>query len=83
MDSKDMPRISAKRQLTLPAHQCRLAGIEPGDEYRSFVFDGCITIIRQRPGSAWGCLAHLEADETVSDEQSRQDAVAAKRANPL
>ena len=74
-----MPRISAKRQLTLPANQCRLAGIEPGDECRIFVGDGRITIVRQQPGSAWGCLAHLRADETVSDEQSRQDAIEAKR----
>ena len=75
-----MPKVSAKRQITLPAHQCRLAGIEPGDEYRSFVAGRRITIIRQAPGSAWGCLAHLEADETVSDEQSRQGAVEAKHA---
>lgn len=75
-----MPKISAKRQITLPARQCRLAGIKPGDEYRSFVSDRRITIVRQEPGSAWGCLAHLEADETVSDEQSRQGAVDAKRA---
>ena len=75
-----MPKLSAKRQITLPAHQCRLAGIEPGDEYRSFVADGHITIVRQQPGSAWGCLAHLRADETVSDEQSRQDAIEGLRA---
>ena len=70
-----MPKVSAKRQITLPAHQCRLAGIEPGDECRSFIADGRITIVRQQPGSAWGCLAHLRADETVSDEQSRLDAI--------
>ena len=74
-----MPKISAKRQLTLPANQCRLAGIEPGDECRSFVADGRITIIRQQPGSAWGCLAHLRVDETISDEQSRQHAIETKR----
>ena len=70
-----MPRVSAKRQITLPAAQCRSVGIEPGDEYRSFVADGHITIVRQQPGSAWGCLAHLKADEAVSDEQSCQDAL--------
>ena len=74
-----MPKVSAKRQLTLPAGQCRLAGIEPGDECRSFVADGRITIVRQEPGSAWGCLAHLSANEAVSDEQSRQDAIERKR----
>ena len=74
-----MPKVSAKRQITLPADQCRLAGIEPGDECRSFVADGRITIVRQQPGSAWGCLANLEGDPTVSDEESRQDAIERKR----
>ena len=74
-----MPKVSAKRQITLPADQCRLAGIEPGDECRSFVADGRITIVRQQPGSAWGCLANLEGDPPVSDEESRQDAIERKR----
>ena len=74
-----MPKVSAKRQLTLPASHCRLAGIEPGDACRSFVANGRITIVREQPGSAWGCLAHVRADETVSDEQSRQDAIESKR----
>ena len=74
-----MPKVSAKRQITLPADQCRLAGIEPGDECRSFVADGRITIVRQKPGSAWGSLAHLEGGPTVSDQESRQDAIERKR----
>ena len=74
-----MPKVSAKRQITLPADQCRLVGIEPGDECQSFVAEGRITIVRQEPGSAWGCLAHLEGDPTVSDEESRLDAIEGKR----
>ncbi|MCY3767132.1 MAG: AbrB/MazE/SpoVT family DNA-binding domain-containing protein [Gemmatimonadetes bacterium] len=74
-----LPKLSAKRQITLPADHCRLAGIEPGDECLSFLAGGHITIFRQQPGSAWGCLAHLEADPTVSDEASRQDAIERKR----
>ena len=74
-----MLKISAKRQLTLPAHQCRLAGIEPGDECRTFVADDLITIVPQRPGSAWGCLAHLRADGTVSDAESRQLSIETRR----
>ena len=74
-----MPKVSAKRQITLPADQCRLAGIEPGDECLSFVDDGGVTIVRQQPGSAWGCLARLEGDRTFSDEASRQDAIESKR----
>ena len=32
-----MPKVSAKRQITLPVDQCRQAHIEPGDEYNSYV----------------------------------------------
>lgn len=74
-----MPKVSAKRQITLPADQCRLVGIEPGDECLSFVADGRITIVRKEPGSAWGCLAHLVGDPTGSEEDSRQDAIEGKR----
>ena len=31
--------------------------------------------MRQESDSARGCLAHLRADESVSDEQSRQEAI--------
>ena len=74
-----MPKVSAKRQITLPADQCRLVGIEPGDECQSFVAEGRITIVRKEPSSAWGCLAHLEGDPTVSEVESRQDAIEGKR----
>ncbi len=49
-----MPRVSAKRQITLPIDQCREVGIGPGDEYRSFVADGRITIVRKSAGAARG-----------------------------
>jgi bifunctional DNA-binding transcriptional regulator/antitoxin component of YhaV-PrlF toxin-antitoxin module len=32
-----MPSVSKKRQITIPVDQCKMAGIEPGDEYESFV----------------------------------------------
>lgn len=47
-----MPEASAKRQVTLPAHQCRRHGIEPGDEYHSFVANGHITIMSLKAGTA-------------------------------
>ena len=49
-----MPRVSAKRQITLPIGQCREVGIGPGGEYRSFVADGRITIVRKSAGAARG-----------------------------
>ena len=41
-----MPKVSAKRQVTLPIEQCRQADINPGDEYECFVDNnGHITIV--------------------------------------
>ena len=51
-----MPRVSSKRQITLPATQCREAGIAPGDECRSYVHNGRITIVRLKPNGAYGFL---------------------------
>ena len=70
-----MPRVSAKRQITLPIDQCREVGIGPGDEYRSFVADGRITIVRKTAGAAKGFLRKVAGDPSVSDEESLQDAL--------
>ena len=70
-----MPRVSAKRQITLPIDQCREVGIEPGDEVRSYVADGRITIVRKTPGAARGFLRHVAGDPAVTDEESLQDAL--------
>ena len=70
-----MPRVGAKRQITLPVDQCREAGIGPGDEYRSFVADGRITIVRKTAGAARGFLRNVAGDPAVSEEESLQDAL--------
>ena len=75
LSTPKVPRVSAKRQVTLPAQQCREAGLEPGDEFRSFVADGRITIVRQGSGSAWGCLQSLSPNPAVSDDESRDSAL--------
>lgn len=73
-----MPKVSSKRQITLPVEQCRLAGIEPGDEYESFVDnDGHITIIKKTAGAAKGILQGVSADRHVSEEASRQSSIGA------
>jgi bifunctional DNA-binding transcriptional regulator/antitoxin component of YhaV-PrlF toxin-antitoxin module len=42
-----MPKVSSKRQITLPVDQCRQEDIGPGDEYNSYVDNyGHITIIK-------------------------------------
>lgn len=71
-----MPKVSAKRQITLPVDQCRQAQIEPGDEYISYVDNhGYITIIKKTPGAAKGVLKGIKADKRLSDEASLQSAV--------
>jgi bifunctional DNA-binding transcriptional regulator/antitoxin component of YhaV-PrlF toxin-antitoxin module len=71
-DDEGMPKVSPKRQITLPVDQCRQIGIEPGDEYQSFVADGHITIIKKTPGAARGILKHIKGDTSVTDEASLQ-----------
>jgi len=73
-----MPKVSAKRQITLPIDQCRLAGINPGDEYNSYVDNnGHITIIKQVLGAAKGALKGIKADKRYSDEASMQSSLQA------
>ncbi|TGG94892.1 AbrB/MazE/SpoVT family DNA-binding domain-containing protein [Natronospirillum operosum] len=71
-----MPKVSSKRQITLPVDQCRLAGIEPGDEYECFVDnDGHITIIKKVAGAAQGLLRGVDVDRDVSEDASRQSSI--------
>lgn len=64
-----MPKVDAKREITLPMDQCR-------DQIGSFVADGRITIVPVVPGSAKGCLRHLKGDPSLSDEDSLRSALA-------
>ncbi len=70
-----MPKVSSKRQITLPVDQCRQAGIEPGDEYQSFVADGHITIIKKTRGAAKAILKDAKGNASVSDEESLQSSI--------
>ena len=70
-----MPKVSAKRQITLPINQCEALGIEPGDEVESFVANGHLTIIKKVKGAADGLLKHIKADPSISDEESLQSVI--------
>lgn len=71
-----MPKVSAKRQITLPIDQCKLAGIEPGDEYSSYVDnDGHITIVKKVAGAAKGLLKTVKIDKAISDNESLQSSL--------
>lgn len=70
-----MPKISAKRQITLPIEQCLELGFKPGDEYQCYVADGHITIIKKNSGAAQGFLRHIAGNASISDEESLQSAL--------
>lgn len=67
-----MPKVSAKRQITLPVADCHELGINAGDEVEIFRHRNQINIIKKEIGAAAGLLKGIKAKNTVSDEQSRQ-----------
>ena len=70
-----MPKVSSKRQITLPAAQCESLGIQPGDEVAIFIANGQLTNVKKKKGAAKGMLKHAKGDSTVSDEESLQSAL--------
>ncbi len=70
-----MPKLSSKRQITIPAGQCDELGIQPGDEIDSFIADGHITLIKKTTGAARGALKHVKTKLDISDDDSLQSAV--------
>ena len=70
-----MPKVSAKRQITLPVQQCQSLGIEPGDDVETFVANGRITLVKKRKGAAQGVLKHVRGDATFTDEDSLESAL--------
>jgi AbrB family looped-hinge helix DNA binding protein len=68
-------KVSSKRQITLPTKQCKLLGIDPGDEVEVFIADGQLTVVKKQSGAAKGVLAHIKADAKVSDEASRDSSI--------
>lgn len=71
-----MPVVSAKRQITLPIEQCKLAGIEPGDDYDCYVDNkGHITIVKKMVGAAKGLLKNIKADKDFSEDDSLQSSL--------
>ncbi len=74
-----MPKVSAKRQITIPIEQCIKAHIEPGDEIETFIYNGQITIVKKLKGSAKGILKHVKNNKKYCDDESLQDAVNNRR----
>ncbi|WP_299945669.1 AbrB/MazE/SpoVT family DNA-binding domain-containing protein [uncultured Microbulbifer sp.] len=67
-----MPRVSAKRQITLPASGCDELDIHPGDEVEILRHGNQFNIVKKQVGAAAGLLRGTKANSAVSDKQSRQ-----------
>jgi bifunctional DNA-binding transcriptional regulator/antitoxin component of YhaV-PrlF toxin-antitoxin module len=70
-----MPKVSAKRQITLPVGQCEALGIEPGDDVESFVAHGQLTIVKKQNGAARSVLKHVQGNPSMTDEESLESAL--------
>ena len=70
-----MPKISSKRQITIPIEQCNELGIHPGDFIESFVADGQITLVKKTEGAASGLLKNIKPVASISDEESLESAL--------
>jgi len=71
-----MHKVSAKRQVTLPKNLCDQLDIDSGDFVEIFEHNGRITVVKKEYGISKGSLKHLKAKADISDEESRQDAIA-------
>jgi len=65
-----MPRVSSKRQITLPAGDCAELGIAPGDEVEILRYGNQFNIVKKTPGAADGILAGIKANQMVSEQES-------------
>lgn len=70
-----MPKVSAKRQITLPVSLCEALGIRPGNEVEIFIANGQLTIVKKSMGAAKGLLKEVVPKSSMSDEASRQSAL--------
>ena len=71
-----MPKVTSKRQITLPVDQCVVAQIHTGDEVDSFVDrQGVISIVKKTKGAASGFLKDIKVNKSISDDESLQSAL--------
>lgn len=67
-----MPKVSSKRQITIPIDLCQEAHIEPGDVIETFIYNDQITIVKKTKRAAQGLLRGVKADKRISDDSSMQ-----------
>ena len=65
-----MPKVSSKRQITLPVAACEELEIKPGDEVEIFRYGNQFNIIKKEMGVAAGLLKGVEINKKVSERDS-------------
>jgi bifunctional DNA-binding transcriptional regulator/antitoxin component of YhaV-PrlF toxin-antitoxin module len=71
-----MPKISTKRQITLPLELCNIADIHSGDDVDSYVErSGVISIVKKTKGAAKGLLSNVVANSNYSDQESLESSI--------
>ncbi len=65
-----MPKVSAKRQITLPVAGCRELDIQPGDEVEIFRYGNQFNIVKKERGAAAALLKGGKINERVSERES-------------
>lgn len=65
-----MPRVSAKRQITLPIAGCKELGIKAGDEVEILRYGNQFNIIKKEAGAAAGVLKGAKANNGISERES-------------
>ena len=64
-----MPKVSTKRQVTLPASICEELGIHAGDEVEILRYRDKLNIIKKETSSAAGILKGIKVNKAVSEKQ--------------
>ena len=65
-----MPRVSSKRQITLPVAGCEELDIKPGDEVEIFRYGNHFNIVKREPGSAAAILKGTRVTKGISEGDS-------------
>jgi AbrB family looped-hinge helix DNA binding protein len=65
-----MPKVSSKRQITLPVEGCRELEIQPGDEVEIFRYGNQFNIVKKEIGAAAGILRGSKVNDKVSERES-------------
>lgn len=63
-----MPKVSTKRQVTLPVTGCEELDIHPGDEVEIFRHGNQFNVIKKETGSAVGVLKGTKSNKYVSSK---------------